>query len=95
MVGGGSNTQLIPKIIYENKHKNKNRPNKPYKLPETFMGGGLILSPASYALENTTTLAVRGGSRNKLNPKIFNNSPETFMTGGGIVLSPASYALEQ
>ena len=96
MSGGGFNTQLIPKIIYENKKRNKIVSNKNDILPQTFMsGGGIILSPASYALENTATLVTRGGSRNKLNPKIFNNAPQTFMTGGGIVLSPASYALEQ
>jgi len=50
-MGGGSNI-LVPKIIYEN-----NNSKKKYKKPiqpseQTFMsGGGVILNPASYALE--------------------------------------------
>ena len=54
MSGGGSNTlalgnTIVPKIIYEKKNKNK-KPS--YNPTETFMsGGGVILNPASYALD--------------------------------------------
>ena len=48
-MGGGSNI-LVPQKIYEN--NNKNKKNKNLLPPQTFMsGGGIILSPASYALE--------------------------------------------
>jgi hypothetical protein len=50
-------TVLVPKIIYDikknkNKNKNKNKKNIPIQPTGTFLsGGGVILNPASYALE--------------------------------------------
>jgi hypothetical protein len=50
-----TSTILVPKIIYDNKKnkKNINKTNKPSIQPTgTFLsGGGVILNPASYALE--------------------------------------------